>query len=867
MKVPISWLKEYVDLPDEVTPEALAERLTVAGLEVGKINYIGVSQSENRYGMPPSDHLVWDRDKIVLGYIKEITGHPNADRLVLAVVDYGAGKPETVVTGAPNLFEYKDQGELNPPLLTPFALEGAEVIDGHGDGIQRMILKEKELRGIPNRCMVCSEMELGISDAHEGIMLLDYDSWSKYAPGTPMQDVLGDVVLELELTPNLARCFSILGVAREVAALYDVAVNEPDYDNLPETSGPAVDTVVNIEIQEPERNPRFTAGLIRDVEIKDSPGWLKWRLKLVGQRPINNIVDVTNYVMFEIGQPTHAFDYDILKRRSGDDTPTIITRLGTSQEKLTTLDGKQHPYIEDMLMVADEKGVLSFGGVMGGLESEVQEPGSELVPNGTTTVLLEAAAWNLVDIRHTLSQTKLHSEASARFSRGVHPAMALRGLKRGLKLMVEVSGGQLAPGIVDEYPHPADPVVVELPYSEITRILGFEISSDDIDGILRRLQFTVEHKDDSTLLVTVPDHRLDIDTGVIGQADLIEEIARIYGYNNIPNSTMADALPPQRGNPDLVREEQVRDMLAGAGLQEVINYRFTTPKFEAMLTPQGAQSSWPQHPYIELKNPISVERTAMRQTLLAGLLENAEMNLHHSPRLQIFEIGAVYYARNGSLPQEPRRLGILLMGQRDLQSWAAQSDESSVDYYDLKGIVENLLDGLSIEPRLVEYQPTEHNSFHPGRVAEVLIDGHSIGVMGEVHPLVRQSYGLGLDLENPVVAAEFDLDTLLSIMPSRVRVAPVPTQPPAYRDIAVVVPESTTSTQVEDVIWANGGEYLNSVRLFDVYRGKNIGSGNKSMAYALVFQAHDETLSDKYVNKVQKKIISALEDAGASLRS
>ncbi len=868
MRVPLSWLKEFVDLPDDVTPEALAEGLTGAGLEVGKIHYLGVPQSEERYGIPPSDHLVWDRDKLVLGYIHEIKAHPNADKLVLAIVDYGGDEMEQVVTGAPNLFDYKGKGELNPPLLTPFALEGAEVIDGHGDGVARMILEERELRGIPNRCMVCSEMELGISGEHEGIMLLDYDSWSQHEPGTPLQDVLGEVILELELTPNLARCFSILGVAREVAALYSLEVKEPDYDSdLPATSGASVEDAVSIDIQEPERNPRFTLAMIRDVEIKDAPGWMQWRLKLIGQRPINNIVDVSNYVMFEIGQPTHAFDYDILKRRADGDKPVIITRLGTASERLTTLDGKQHKDIEGILMVADKKGVLSFGGVMGGLESEVHELGSELMPSGTTNVLLEAAGWNLVDIRHTMGRTKAHSEAAARFSRGVHPAMALKGVKRGAKLMVDVGGGTLAPGIIDAYPAPAEKVTVELPFAEVKRILGFDIPSDRIVGILRALQFGVENVDTDMLLVTVPDHRLDVDTGVIGQADLIEEISRIYGYNNIPNSTMADALPPQRGNPDLDREEQVRDLLVSAGLQEVINYRFTTPEFEAMLTPKGAKSSWRSAPYVEILNPISVERTAMRQTLLSGLLENAEINSRHRDNLQIFEIGSVYYRVENGLPEEPRRLGILLAGPREEPNWIGDANESRVDYYDLKGVIEKLLEGLSIDPRHAKYHPTEHNSFHPGRVASLVVEGEQIGLMGEVHPLVREAFGLGLDLETPVVAAELDLDKLLAIAPSRVQVKPIPTQPPVYRDIAVVVPDDTTSAEVEEVIWNSGGDLLESVRLFDVYRGDSIGVGNKSLAYALVFQSTDETLNDKKVNTLQKKIVGELERAGAKLRS
>ena len=866
MRVPLSWLKEFVDIPADVTPEALAERLTVAGLEVGKIHYIGVPQSAELYGVPPSDHLVWDTEKIILGAITEVTQHPDADKLVLVMVEYGAGEPEQVVTGAPNLFDYLGQGKLDPPLLTPFALEGAEVIDGHGDGEARMILKERKLRGIPNRCMVCSEMELGISGEHEGILLLDYATYSHHKPGTPFVEVLGDVVLELELTPNLARCFSILGVAREVGALYGLPVREPD-TTLPATHGGSVEDAVTLEIREPDLNPRFTMALIRNVTIKESPEWMKRRLKLVGQRPISNIVDVTNYVMFEMGQPTHAFDYDILQERADGGKPLVYTRLAKDGEELTTLDGKHHKLTSEHLMVCDGKGILSFGGAMGGLESEVQNPDPENNTPGTQTVLLEAAGWNLIAIRKTVSTTKMNSEASARFSRGVHPEMAMRGLLRGAKLMVEVADATLAPGLLDVYPTPAEVVKVDLPYGEIERLLGFVIPQDEVVNILQGLQFEVDVKGD-VLHITVPDHRLDIDTDVIiGRADIIEEIARIYGYNNIPITTIADALPPQIGNPDLDREELVRDLLVQAGLQEVINYRFTTPAMEAKLTPKGTKSSWPQRDYVEILNPISVERTAFRHTLLAGLLENTEVNMYHQLSEKFFEIGNVYYRVDGDLPEEARRLGILLYGQREVESWMGGANTESVDFYDLKGVVESLLSGLSIEARSVTYKPTDHNSFHPGRVAEVVIGKTSVGYIGEVHPLVREAYGLGLDLNKPVVAAELDLDALLHIAPPRVVVEDIPTQPASYRDLAVVVPNNTLASEVEDVIWHSGGDLLQTVELFDVYRGGSVEEGHKSLAYSLVFQSTEETLTDKKVDKVQQKIVKALAKAGGKLRA
>lgn len=889
MRVPLSWLKDFVDLPANVTAEMLSERITEAGLEVGGIEYIGVPQGAPQAGMvlPPSDHLVWDRDKIVLGYIHEVKPHPDADRLVLAMVEHGTGEIEQIVTGAPNLFPYKGQGTLTPPIPCPIAREGAEVYDGHADEPgKRMILKERKIRGIPNRHMVCSEMELGISQEHEGVLLLDYAEYQHYAAGTPLQDVLGDVILDVELTPNLARNFNILGVAREVAALYKLPLREPDY-SLPALEGDDIHQHVRIEIREPELNPRFTAGMIRNVEIKDSPAWMQRRLKAIGQRPINNIVDVSNYVMFEMGQPTHAFDYDILAERAGDKKPVIMTRLPEQGERLTTLDGKTHTLEPHNLLVADEKGALAMAGIMGGLESEVQDPADEILDatgvelggddeqpvhgkaavrgRGTETVLLEAAAWNFIGLRKTLSSTKIHTEAVARFSRGVHPAMAMRGLLRGLKLMAEVSGGTIVPGIIDEYPLPAEQVVVELPVSNVTRLLGFEIPKAEIVAILEHLQFQVVEQGD-VLTVTVPDHRLDIGTGAIGQADLIEEIARVYGYNSIPDHQMSDDLPKQRRNLSLEMEERTRDILVEAGLREIISYRLTTPEREALLTPQGQVSSWGNEAYITLANPIASDKVVMRHTLMANLMEAAEKNSYYQKRQAIFELGQVYYPSNQNLlPDELTRLGILMTGQRGVDTWYG-SESGLLDFYDLKGVIETLVKGLHVEN--VSYAPAKHTSFYPGRVAALLIKGKEVGVFGEVHPLVREAYGLGMDLNVPVLAAEIDLDALLAQAQDAHKVKALPTQPAVYQDISILVDRTAKAADIEAVIRKAGGDLLVDVRLFDIYTGEQIPADKKSMAYALTYQHPEETLTDKQVAKLHEKIVKAVEhQLGAKLRA
>ncbi len=857
MLVPISWIKDYVDIPADMPAEVLAERLTLAGLEVGKIRYIGVPQSRvPGITVPPSDHLVWDRDKLVLGKIVEVKSHPDADRLVIALVEYGGEELEACVTGAPNLYPYKDAGPLNPPLWSPFAKEGAEVWDGHSETPQRMILKGRKLRGVYNKSMVCSEKELGLSDEHEGIMLLEDEVVAGFAPGAPLQDVLGDVVLDIELTPNLARSWSVAGVAREVAALLGVEMRYPPTDVLME--GPAIEGRVQIEIQEPELNPRFVLTLIEDVTIKPSPQWMQLRLRKAGMRPINNIVDITNYVMLETGQPLHAFDWDIVQRRaaqSGASIPTIITRLPEPGEELTLLDDSVHKLQAHNLLVADTAGALSLAGVMGGLESEVQ-PDSR-------SILLEAANWNFINVRRTMQSLKISSEAGTRFSRGVHPGQAERGILRATELMRVLGGGTVARGTVDNYPLPPETVTVDLPVSEVQRITGMDFSADEIADILRRLQFTVEIAGD-TLRVIVPDHRLDIGTGVIGQADLIEEITRIYGYDRIPDTVMDDLLPPQRSNPALQNEEWARDLLAGLGLHEVINYRFTTPEREAQLTPPGAQSSLPQADYVTLANPISVDKTVLRHTLLAGLLGVAAENLRHTARVRLFEIGAVYLHQAGQgLPAEPRRLGLLLAGPRDVPNWDLPPREGLVDFYDLKGVIEALLDGLHVPA--VSFAPGEHSTFFPGRVANLLIGGRACGLLGEAHPKVLGAFDLPDDL--PVMLAELDLDAILEAARAMHLVAPVPTQPAVYQDLALVVNGETLAAEVEAVLRDAGGDLLEAVRLFDVYTGEPIPAGQKSLAYALTFRAPDQTLNEKAINKLRQKIVKAAEQKlGAKLR-
>jgi phenylalanyl-tRNA synthetase beta chain len=853
MRVPLSWLKEYV--PIRISAEELAERLTLAGLEVKALEYYGVPQGVAPEGItvPPSDHLVWARDKIVLGLIREVKPHPNADRLVLAMVDHGVGELEQVVTGAPNLYPYKGQGPLAQPLYTALAREGAEVYDGHAEGRQRMILKEKALRGIPNRSMVCSAKELGLSEEHEGILLLEpVDA----PPGTPFVDIMGDVIFEIDLTPNLARAYGILGVAREVAALTGETLREPSYDYVAE-GGPLGDQF-SVEIRDSLLNPRFTAMLIKDVQIGPSPEWMRRRLEAVGTRSINNIVDITNYVMFETGQPLHAFDYDVLVKRAGGKAPHIITRRPLPGEKLTTLDGVTRDLDDNTILVCDTAGVLSLGGIMGGAESEISD--------ATVNVLLESANWNFINIRRTMFVQKMSSEAGLRFSRGIHPALARRALTRAAELMRTLGKGKIADGVVDLYPTPAPTIVIDLPLSEIRRIVGITLDAETVAGILTRLQFEVVPLSADVLRVTVPDHRVDITSDVIGVADLCEEVARIYGYDRIPDTLIEDMLPVQSNNDELQREERVRDLLAAAGLREVVNYRLTTPESEARLQPQAVLD--PNLPYVRLANPISAERTVLRRTLLNGVLQNLADNRRTAPRQRLFEIGAVFLPVDGAkLPAEPRRLAIALMGIRTIAGWEdAKTDAPLMNFYDLKGVIESLTSGLRLPggKDALTFQPESGTAYFPGRSAGLYLRGQKIGMAGEIHPLVRRHY----DLPDPVLAAEIDLDALLADLPLISRITPIIAHPPVFQDIALVVADNTPASAVEAVIRKAGGDLLMAVNLFDVYRGDPIPAGKKSLAYALTYQASDRTLTDKEVASVHSQIVRACErELGAMLRA
>jgi phenylalanyl-tRNA synthetase beta chain len=841
MKVPLSWLEDYVDIPIPTTE--LAERLTLAGLEVETIEYIGL----------PGAELEWDPGKIVVGEIRAVHPHPNADRLVLAEVEYGGTEPEVVVSGPPSLLPLRGHSDLH--LKVAFAMEGAPLWDPYSEVHRVKKLKRSKIRGVLSRAMVCSEKELGLSDEHEDIIYLPDD-----APvGLPLVEYLGDAVLELDIKGPFGHLQSVFGIAREVSALLEVPLRRDVLDVLkhhPAELDPAPDFIV-LEIPDPDLCPRYSAAFIQGVKVGTSPFWTQMRLRRAGMRPINNIVDITNYVMLELGQPLHAFDYHILRSKPGEDRPAIIVRRARAGEQMATLDGVMRTFDNEMLLITDGQGPVAVAGVMGGLESEVTE--------ATTDVLLESANFYFLNVRRTSRLLGLTSDASQRFGRRVDPELTVKAAARAANLMAELAGGTVVPVIGDLYPGLQPQRVIEFDPAYAARILGVEIPTDEMVRILTSLEFQVsefqvsgyaDNPKRETLTVTVPSHRLDVTRPV----DLVEEVGRVWGYDRFPTTLMRDELPPQRDNPRLEGADRVRDLLIGCGMDEVITYSLINIEDEGRLRPEGPSPDPAR--YLHVRNPLSSERATLRQTPLPGLLHTARKNLRFLDRIAIFEIGAVYLPVEGqTLPDEPLRLGMVKTGPREDRSWLAGQDRELMGFYDLKGIVETLLSGLGLEGT---FEPTQHPSFHPGRCAQVSIGDNVLGVIGELHPLVREAFGLPAQ---PVCALEFDLDNLLVGWGAARTMEPISVHPPVYEDIALVVDETVTAEQMERAIRAAGGRLLREMRLFDVYRGAPVATGRKSMAYALTFQSDTKTLKDTEVAKQRQRIVRRLErELGAVLR-
>ncbi len=808
MKVSLNWLKEYVDF--DLTPEALAEELDMTGTGVESIQYFGR-----------------DMQNIVVGQIKKIGKHPNADKLTVCQVDIGKRELLNIVCGAPNAKE---------GAVVPLALVGAKLPNGFE-------IQQAKIRGAVSEGMMCSEAELELGEDTSGLMMLE-----EGAPiGEEISKFLGleDVVLELEITPNRPDCLGMIGIAREIAAITGNPLRIPQIDMV--ENGEEAEACAQVEILDADLCPRYTAKIIKDIRIISSPKWMQQRLERAGVRPINNVVDITNYVMLETSQPLHAFDYDRLVQNR------IIVRKAKKGETMVSLDDVTRQLDASMLVIADAKKPIALAGVMGGLYSEVSAI--------TKNILLESAHFNPRNIMRTARRLGMQSEAAARFEKHIDPSGTVYAANRAAKFMAEFGGGRVLKGQVDVYPKPIKASRIDLSTRKVNKFLGTRLSKAKMVGILQSLQFEVSEANkgkgsrlkDADIRVTIPTFRPDLEREV----DLIEEIVRLYGYNKVKST-----LPESRGNRGGLSarqklERRTRDFLISAGLREVIGYGFISPgDFDKM----GLSPDCPLRQVVNLLNPLSSEQSVMRSTLIPGLLTMAKYNVNREQsNVQIFEMGRVFKLSKKQLPYEIFTLGGALTGSWHSNQWYEEAAE--VDFFDMKGVMGTLFDHLKIDEwHLIS---AVHPSFHPGRCAEIIIENQAIGIMGEIHPEVQQAF----DIPERIQHFEINLDKLYSYAKSMKKFEEIPRFPGVLLDIAVVVDKETRVSELEKTIREKGGGLLKSIDLFDVYQGDQLEEGKKSIAFSLRFRANDRTLGLNEIKKIHGRIVDKLSALGAELRS
>ena len=810
MRVSLKWLREFVDV--DVDTAELARRLTLAGLEVEKIDSVGAG---------------WD--KVFTAFVHNVERHPDADRLVLADVEAGEHRL-TVVTGAPN---------IAPGQKVALALAGARLIDGYSDSGEYKTLKPGKIRGILSEGMVCSEKELGMSDEHEGILVLPDD-----APvGAPLQEYLGDTVLEFEITPNLAHDFSVLGVAREVGALYHKSLTEPyriDLAAMPATG----DELITIDA--PDLCPRYIGAVVEGIEVGPSPAWMSRRLQQAGVRSINNIVDVTNYVMLEYGQPLHAFDYDKL------DGKCIVVRRAYDGELLETLDHVERTLDTDMLVIADAGRAVALAGVMGGTDTEVSDD--------TATILLESAAFDMGTVRRTARMLKLRSDASARFERGIDTNLAGTGIARALELLLSISPGARVVAFSDVYPAPVLPRSLTMRFDRIERLLGIAFPATDVTRVLGDLGFepVIEGND---LTVSVPTFRQDVSI----PEDIVEEVGRVLGYDLVPATLPIGQTVPVVRDPNYLLQTKLRQVLTAAGASEAVTYITVSDSmlmtFGTKVGEVGVLTPRPLESLLRLVNPLNAERPYLRNSLIPALLETAAANLRHQRGVRLFELARVYLpAGRNELPTEIQTLGIVLAGQRDALD--RFSSHELLDFFDLKGMVDEVLEQVSITG--VSYEAATAPGFHPGRTAKLMVGDAQIGLIGELHPEAARQSGF----ENMrVVAGEIDAEALVELSKRQHASISSPKFLPVEQDLAVVVAEATPAASVEATLRNGAGPLLTDITLFDVFRGPQIGEENKSLAYRLIFTSPGRALTDADLVKVRGKIERVLkQQVGGRLR-
>jgi len=801
MKFTLSWLNQFIST-EGLTPAQIADKLTMLGLEVDSV-----------------EELFVELEAIVTARVQTVARHPDADKLTVCTVDTGAEIVE-VVCGAPN---------VRSGMVTAIARSGVKLPDGTK-------IKKAKVRGVVSAGMLCSGRELGLSTDHDGILDLN----DQLALGLPIAEALGlrDTVIEVDLTPNRADCASVRGIAREVGS-FSGGTFKPLVDAITPLTG--VDTGYQVVIEAPDLCPRYTARRLTGVTIGPSPLWMQQRLTAVGMRPINNIVDITNYVMLESGQPLHAFDFNTLEGGK-----VIVRRPSEAETTLVTLDGSERALDPEMLLICDASRPIAVAGVMGGLNTEITAT--------TTTILLESACFNPVSIRRTARKLGIPSEASYRFERGVDPNLADSALERAVNLIVEYTGAQADASGVDVYPGKKSALELRLRSERVCTLLGLTLDQDQIARYLESIEFGVTAIDTTTLAVVVPSFRIDI----AREIDLIEEVARLVGYNAIPTSQPFIRMDyPKRDDLRLLRQETARILIA-QGFYEAINYSFVAEQhLDLCRLPADDQ----RRQVTRLLNPLSEEQAVMRSMLLPGLLENILRNINFQQSdIRLFETGKVFrQLQTDGLPEERLQLCAAISGQRYPDSESLYFSGQEADFFDIKGVVTNLLQVLRItgtgQASLFQSEPDLIPPYCDPTCTAQIIDGTTmLGTLGAVHPETLKGFGI----KQPVYFFELDLERLLTLERQEKKFIALPKYPSVKRDISLVVPDSVPAGELLRSIRAQQQKYLGSADLFDVYRGKPIQTGYKSVALSVTYRSATATLDDQSVDKVHEKIVNSL---------
>ena len=803
MIFPLGWLTDYLKI--DVSPEELGEMLTMAGLELEALEDRGKALAD-----------------VCVAQINGIEKHPNADRLSICDVTDGETR-YVVVCGADNMKEGDKVAFAKAGTTLPATSKFPE-------GIK---IKRSKIRGQASEGMLCSADEMGLSGDEDGIMILS----PKAELGTSMSDEIGfdGVIFEVGITPNRPDCMSIFGIAREVSAILGENLQKPSFSV--KEQGESISGRVTVEVEDPEACPRYCCRLIEGVRIGPSPAWLQERLEYCGIRSVNNVVDVTNFVLLEQGQPLHAFDYDKL------DQGRISVRKARDGETIETLDGVERKLLGEDLLICSGDRPVALAGVMGGADTEIEDT--------TSNILLESAYFSPVGIRKTSKRTGLKSESSSRFERGIDINNVSFALDRAAELISRLSGGTIAEGIIDAYPDPVSPREISLSVDRVCSLVGISTDSHEIAELLEGLGFEVLSLSSDALLLRVPTFRVDIEREV----DIVEEVARLLGYDNIPSVLPEVPMVAKKPSVITVMEKRLRDIFVSYGFLEAINYSFESPE---LLRTFGLEES------VRIMNPISQELSEMRMSLIPSLVKNVKLNLSRQNQdVRLFEAGKVFYPKGmEQLPNEVKKFAAIATGKRAPEIW----DGEKFDFFDIKSVLERSLEVLSVDSR-IEFGSVspDHGFLWPGKSSTVLVDGNVLGVVGELHPHLLEK----LEIGESVYVLELDLSFLSVIYTSLERkFSPLPKFPSLRRDIALVVDEVVPVREILSVIKKANSGIIENAWVFDVYRGNSLEEGKKSVALSLILRNREKTLTDEDANRVQQDVLRSLEESiGAELRS